>query len=139
MLAIGLIEPSAFDGSFQTSAFKFQRHGLQSLELQIDNQPITNHPIKMNEQNGMDFFWNYLKNTNRFLNVFSNGSLSYKNYMNSNFLTFVNLKAEGHTNGQLLLRLKFETLMNKKLFCLFIPIYEKKLIFDSYLNVQVEN
>jgi len=93
----------------------------------------------MNEQNGMDFFWNYLKNTNRFLNVFSNGSLSYKNYMNSNFLTFVNLKAEGHTNGQLLLRLKFETLMNKKLFCLFIPIYEKKLIFDSYLNVQVEN
>ena len=131
------MKPTSFDGDYDTSAFKFERHKLQSLEIQVDNQPITNHPIRMRQQNGVDFFWNYLKNTNRFLNVFSTGSLSYKNYMKSNFLTYVNLKSEGLTSGQLLVKLKFEELLTEKLFCLFVPIYERKLSFDAYLNAQV--
>jgi len=131
------MDPASFDGDFQTSSFKFKRHQLQSLEVQVDNQPVTNHAIKMRGKNGVDFFWNYLKNTNRFLNVFSSGSLSYKNYMESNFLTYINLKAEGLTHGQLIVNLKFEELLDEKLFCLFVPIYERKLSFDSYFNAQV--
>jgi len=131
------MHPTSFDGDYEHSAFKFQRHALQSLEVQVDNQSVTNHPIKMRQNNGVDFFWNYLKNTNRFLNVFATGSLSYKNYMDSNFLTYVNLKAEGLTHGQLVVRLKFEELLSEKLFCLFVPIYERKLSYDAYLNAQV--
>ena len=44
-------------------------------------------------------YLDYLKSTNRFDNPFATGCLSYTNFVNSNFLTFVDLKAEGITSG----------------------------------------
>lgn len=137
VLIIALIEPDVFNGDYAKSALKFQRHGLESLELQVDNQPIVNHPLKLKTSSAIEYFCNYLRNTNRFHNVHSTGSLSYDDYVESNFLTFCNLKADGYQHGQVTLKLKFEQVLDEKLLCLFIPVYEKKLVFDSYLNAQV--
>ena len=49
----------------------------------------------------------------------------------------VNLKADGYKHGQATLKLKFEAALDKKLYCLFLPIYEKSLEFDSYWNAKI--
>ena len=91
----------------------------------------------MHNENAIDFFTSYLKSTNRFYNPITNGCLSYENFLDGNFLIYNNLKEQNYTHGQLTLKLEFERMLNTKLFCVYIPIYEKKLSFDSYLNVQV--
>lgn len=133
------MDPATFNGDFSKSSLKFKNYDLQSLEMQVDNLPVVNHPLKLKGTNGTEFFWNYLKNTNRYLNMFSNGSLSYDNYMDSNFLIYTNLKGDGHRHGQLTVKLKFDSVLKEKLFCIFIPIYEKKIVFDAYLNAQVQS
>ena len=55
-----------------------------------------------------------------------------------NFLIFNNLKDDGHLHGQLCLKLEFETELSEKLFAIFIPIWEKQLIFDRYANVTLQ-
>ena len=139
MIIMGLMENDRLEGSFEKSAIKFTRHDLQSAELQFDAQPIVHHPLKMNGQNSNDFFINYLTNTNRFHNPFSNGSLTLADYEFSNFLIFTNLKTDNYSHGQLTVKLQFENLLPQKLLCIFIPIWEKKISFDSYLNASVIN
>ena len=136
---MGLMKTDDFEGKFDTSSIKFARNGLQSLELQVDSQPILYHPLKMKDTSSTDFFYNYLRNTNRFYNIFSNGSLTLDAFDHSNFMIYSNLKADGLEHGQLTLKLKFDSLLKHKLFCVFIPIYERKLTFDAYLNVQTHN
>ena len=131
--------PDAFNGDYTKSSFKFTHNDLESIEIQVDNLPVINNPLKMSGSNGNEFFWNYLRSTNRFLNMYSNGSLSYQNFMDSNFLIFTNLKSDGHKHGQLTVKLKFKEILSEKLFCLFVPIQEKKIIFDAYMNAQVHN
>ena len=121
-----------------TSCFKFEPHKLQHFELKVDSQPIVSHPLKMKQNSAVEFYCNYLKSTNRFYNVFANGGLSYENYRDSNFLIYTNLKQDGYTHGQLTLKLRFATDLPKKLFLLFMPVFEKQLIFDSYLNPSVQ-
>ena len=72
MLVFGLMNSSRFDGNYDESVLKFERHDLESAELQFDSQPIVGHPLCMRGTNSSDFFLSYLKNTNRFLNPFSN-------------------------------------------------------------------
>ena len=88
MIVMGLMENDRLEGSFEKSALKFTRHSLQTAELQFDAQPIVHHPLKMNGQNCNDFFINYLSNTNRFQNPFSNGSLTVQDFEFSNFVGF---------------------------------------------------
>ena len=139
IVIMGLIKPSVFDGDFASSALKFQRHNLESFEMLVDSQPVVNHPLKMKQNNAVEFFSNYLRNTNRFYNTYSNGSLSFEDFTDSNFLVFTNLKADNYTHGQLTLKMKFASVLEEKLFCIFIPIYEKQLVFDSYFNVQIQH
>ena len=139
MLVMGLMENDRLEGSYEKSALKFSRHDLQSVEIQYDAQPIVHHPLKLDGKNCNDFFINYLSNTNRFQNPFSNGSLSLAAFEFSNFLVFTNLKNDGYNHGQLTLKLLFENLLPEKLLCIFIPIWEKKISFDSYLNASVIN
>lgn len=139
MIVMGLMENDRLEGSYSKSSLKFSRNGLQSAEIQFDAQPIVHHPLQMNGESCNEFFVNYLSNTNRFQNPFSNGSLSLSDYESSNFLIFTNLKNDGYLHGQLTLKLQFEEILDRKLLCIFIPIWEKKISFDSYFNASVVN
>ncbi len=137
VLVIGLIEPEVFDGDYAKSVLKFQRHDLESAEVIVDGQAIVNHPLKLRDGSSIEFFGNYLQNTNRWRNLYATGSLSYKDFVHSNFLIFCNLKADGYQHGQMNVQLKFKDPLAKKLYCLFIPVTEKKLEFDSFFNAKV--
>ena len=133
------MENDRFDGSFDKSVLRFQRHGLQRAELQFDSQPIIGHPLKMTGKNCNQMFMSYLLNTNRFLNPFATGSLTQETFEEHNFLIFTNLKNDGYKHGQLTLKLNFEKLLTEKLLCIFIPIWDRKVSFDGYFNAQVSN
>ena len=138
-LVMGLMEPEVFSGSLEYSALKFESHNLDTFELQFDSQPIVGHPLRMKDTNPVEFFTNYLRTTNRFQNPYSDGSLTFDDFKNSNFLIYTNLKADKYVHGQLTAKLRFNSVLPKKLLCIFIPIYEKKIIFDGYKNVQVQS
>ena len=130
-------KPERFDGSFDLSPLKFERNTLQSFELNVDGQPIVSHPLQMQNGSEMEFYQSYLKQTNRWNNMLSLGALRYDVFKENNFFIVVNLKADGYKHGQATLKLKFEAALDNKLYCLFLPIYEKSLEFDSYWNAKI--
>ena len=133
------MENDRFDGTFGKSVLRFQRHGLERAEMQFDSQPIITHPLKMNGTSCNNLFLSYLQNTHRFQNPFATGSLSVEDFEDSNFLIFTNLKSDNYKHGQLTLKLNFEKLLKQKLLCIFIPIWERKVSFDAYMNTSVTN
>ena len=137
VIAIFLQEPERFDGSFGMASLKFTRHNLARLELLVDGQSISNHPLSIINDNSMQFFQDYLRRTNRWNNMLAGSSLSHTVFDDSNFFVLVNLKYEGLKHGQCCLNLKFKNELNSKLYALIVPIFEKRLQFDSYMNVTV--
>ena len=129
--------PERFDGSFELSPLRFERNNLQSFELNVDGQPVISHPIQMQNGSIMDFYQSYLKQTNRWNNMLSLGALEYEVFDSHNFFIVVNLKADGYKHGQATLKLKFDQALSNKLYCLFLPIYERSLQFDSYWNAKI--
>lgn len=138
-IVFGFLSPTVFDGDYAKSTFKFGDHGLDQVDLQIDNQSLNGYPITMKSGNAVSFYLDYLKQTNRYENVFATGALSYANFEKYNFLVFSDLKSEGATSGQLLLKLKFSSLLSEKLLLIYMPVYEKHITFDQYMNVTVSN
>ena len=130
-------KPERFDGSFDLSPLRFERNNLQSFELNVDGQPVVSHPLQIRNGTMMEFYQSYLKETNRWNNMLALGALQYDVFTTHNFFIVVNLKADGYKNGQATLKLKFDSALSDKLYCLFLPIYEKSLQFDSYWNAKV--
>ena len=62
---MGFMSPKAFEGDFEESSLRFQRHGLKSFEIRVDSQPIELQPLKMHDSNSIEFFYHYLRSTNR--------------------------------------------------------------------------
>ena len=137
-IVFGLLDPDAFDGDIKKSTFKFKDHGLNKIDLQIDNQSVDRFPISMSG-GPTTAYLDYLRSTNRYDNPFATGCLSYTNFVESNFLTFVDLKSEGITSGQLTLKLTFSQVLPDKTLLIFMPVFEKQLTFDQYMNVTVNN
>ena len=98
---------------------------------------MISHPIQTHDGSVMDFYQNYLKQTNRWNNMLAQGALKYDVFESHNFFVVVNLKADGYKHGQGTLKLKFDGALANKLYCLFLPIYERSLQFDSYWNAKV--
>ncbi len=64
-IIIGFMSPDAFAGSFDQSSLKFSRHELKNLEIRVDSQPIEGHPLAMHNASTIEFFYDYLRSTNR--------------------------------------------------------------------------
>ena len=137
VMAIFLQEPARFDGSLEMASLKFTRHNLSQLEVVVDGQSISNHPLDIINDNSMQFYHDYLRRTNRWHNMLAGKALSQAVFDDSNFFVLVNLKHEGLRHGQCCLNLKFKNELNEKLYALIVPIYEKRLSIDSYMNVTV--
>ena len=137
VVIFGFQTPDRFDGSFSLAPIEFEQHGLESFQVNVDGQPVISHPLQMRCGTPMEFYQNYLKETNRWNNMLSTGAMSYLNYTRHNFFIVVNLKAGGYKHGQVTLNIRFEEALANKLYCLFLPIYEKSLQFDSYWNAKI--
>ena len=137
VIAILLQPPENFDGAFDSSTLKFMRHNLTQLEVCVDGVPVSNHPLALINNSSIPFFVDFLRRTNRWNNMLASETVSKSSFDDSNFLVFVNLKHEGFKHGQCTLNLKFASELAAKLYTLIVPIYEKRLQFDSYFNVTV--
>ena len=65
------------------------------------------------------------------------GALDFNSFNEHNFFIVVNLKADGYKHGQATFKLKFEGALSEKLYCLFLPIFERGLQFYSYWNAKI--
>ena len=99
VIAIMLQPPENFDGSYKFSSLKFMRHDMTQLEICVDGQPVSNHPLALMNNSSMPFFVDFLRRTNRWNNMLSGNTISKSSFDDSNFLVFVNLKYEGFKHG----------------------------------------
>ena len=136
-IVIGFMDPEAFDGDYAKSSVKFEKHNIDTVDLQVDNLSLVDFPLSMKSNNYIEFYLNYLKSTNRFQNAYASGAISFNNF-SSNFLIFKDLKEDNLSSGQLILKLKFKEVLSKKLYVIFMPMFEKSVSFDSHLNISVK-
>ena len=121
------------------SSTDFESHNLDSFELAVDSVNLPSFPLKTQGAICMEFYHKFLKVTNFFDNPYSNGPMTYDDYIKGNFLIVENLQRQNIFNGDLTARLKFKNPLPKKLYLVMCPIYQKKLSFDEYLNVTVSD
>ena len=72
------------------------------------------------------------------MNPYSSGVVGVNEYMEANFLVVVNCKKLKLNNGALQLRLQFDSAIEEKRVLLYVPVYEKRLVFHQHLDVTVE-
>lgn len=65
--------------------------------------------------------------------------MDYAHFIRQNFIIVENLQRYKIYSGDLVAKLKFQSSLDKKLFLIMMPIYQKKLTFDDYLNITVSD
>ena len=121
------------------SSTNFESRNLDLFELSLDSVNLPGYPLKTQGSSCMEFYHKFLKVTNFFDNPYSDGPMTYSDYINGNFLIVENLQRQHMFNGDLTARLKFKSALTEKLYLVICPIYQKKLSFDEYLNVTVSD
>ena len=117
----------------------FKNHGLDSFELSVDSVNLPGFPLKTQGTTAMDFYHKFLKVTNFFDNPYSNGPMTYEEFLNENFLIVENLQRQNIHQGDLMARLKFKSILTEKLYLVMCPIYQKRMTFDEFYNVTVSD
>jgi hypothetical protein len=125
-------------GSEKLSLTKFEQHGLSSIDILVDQESILGFPLSGLGLDAVEFYHQYLNNTNRFANPWSSGVLTFHEFVDSNFMICVNFEKLGISEGVIQLKLKFDTVLSEKKVLLWVPVVERKLSFDKNLDVSVE-
>ena len=134
-MVFGLIEVDRYSGEFSKSNTKFTRHGLRSFELSLNSDVLNDYPIEMRGSDTLEFYRKWLQNTKRLDNPYANSTLTQAQFDNTNFIIVHNFDNETGEEGQLAVKLKFKSPLTEKLILLYMPIFEKKIYFDSNFNV----
>ena len=121
------------------SCTKFTTHNLENFELSVDSVNLPGYPLQLKGFNYNDYYYKFLKETHFFDNPFSPGPMTYNQFKEENFIIVENLQRYKIYNGDLVAKLKFKAPLDKKLFLIMCPIYQKKLTFDEFLNVTVSD
>ena len=124
-------------GTDELSLTRFNRGELEEFNLMLDHESITGHPLKKQVSPVLEFYQNFLKMTNRYLNPWSSGVLSLTEFRN-NFIIVANLEKLKIFDGALQLKLQFERELTEKLALIWLPVYEKRLIIDKNDEVIIE-
>lgn len=135
VMVLVLIEVDRFGGSYSMSSTKFRRHNLIYFELSLNSDVLNNYPLEMHGNDSVEFYYRYLKNTERLDNPFCSTALTHKQYDNSNFQIVHNFENEKGQEGQLSCKIKFSKPLTEKLILLCMPVTEKKIYFDNHFNV----
>ena len=125
-------------GSENLSLTKFEQQGLSTIDVLVDQESILGFPLSGIGLDAIDFYHQYLNHTNRFANPWSSGVLTFREYIDSNFMICINFEKLGITDGVVQLKLKFENVLAEKKVLLWVPVVSRKLIFNKNLDVSVE-
>lgn len=133
---MGLVEIDQYSGSYAKSCTKFTRHDLTFFEISLNSDVLNGYPIELRGRDTIDFYRKWLQNTNRLDNPFCPTVLTHSQFDNSNFLLVHNFDNENGQDGQVTVKIKFSAPLTEKLMLLFMPVTDKKIMFDAYFNVQ---
>jgi len=64
--------------------------------------------------------------------------MSFKDFIGSNFIICVNFEKLKIEDGKIQLKLRFNSVQEKRLVVVWMPLIERTLIFDKNLDVQVD-
>ena len=135
LCVFALVEVDRFAGSFNTSSTKFTRHNISQFELVLNSDVLNDYPLEMKGGDSIEFYRQYLKNTERLDNPFCSTVITQTQFDNSNFMIVHNFENEKGQEGQLTCKIKFLKPLAEKLILIFMPISEKRIYFDNYFNV----
>ena len=135
LVVFALVGVDRFAGSFTTSPTKFSRHNMTQFELALNSDVLNDYPIEMKGGDSIEFYRQYLKNTERLDNPFCSSVTTQTEFDNSNFMIVHNFDNEKGQEGQLTCKIKFVKPLTKKLILIFMPVSEKRIYFDNYFNV----
>ena len=138
-LAFVLIPKDTFYGSFEDSSTYSKPQGLNHFELRLDGQPISLYPLKQKQTMYHSFYKKFLAECNQMANPFSQGSLSYREFVDYNFMIVENLHRKHINQGDLSAYLRFDRDLDETLYIVSFAIDTRTLEFDEYLNVSVTN
>ena len=72
------------------------------------------------------------------MNPYSSGVVSARDFLKANFMVVVNCQRLQLKQGALQLLLKFDNSIEEKRVLLYVPVFQRKLVFDKHLDVTVE-
>ena len=127
-----MISPEAFKGDYSKDTTNFKSHGLESFDLQVDSKSLVGYPISEIGNSTIPFYYKFLKECNFYANNYSSGPMTYNTFRRFNFIIVENLRRKNVTNGQLIVKLKFDSILKDKLYLVIMPVHKKVLTFDEY-------
>ena len=137
-ICFGIMEHESLHGSYLKSSTEFKTHDLESFDLQLNNQSVNFFPLARDGDSYYNFYHRFLKEGKFWENPFSSGPIDYDNFRTFNFLIVADLENQSATFGELTAIIKFKTALSKKFFLVYLPVYTKRLVFDSSFNPTVE-
>lgn len=72
------------------------------------------------------------------MNPYSSGVVQVSDFLKANFMIVVNCQRLQLKQGALQLLLKFGSSSEEKRVLLYVPVFQRKLVFDKHLDVTVE-
>ena len=135
-----LMEPLRYNGDLKLSSTKMTMHGLEEFSLILDNVVQENYPLKVAKYGGSKFYNQFYR---RWLIETDNYGdsdimlMDESSYVNGNFMIVETFRDFEYKEGHLAVKLKFENVLDDKLFLCWMPVTNKELKFDRNLTVQV--
>ena len=140
MLVCFLMEPERFANESKLSSSKLERHDMTEFSLVLDNTVCENYPLKVSKYGESSFYHNFYKHwliqTSNYGNSLEN-LLDESAFMNTNFMIVENFSDFEIKKGILAVKLKFNKLLDKKLYFCWVPFTMKTLKIDRNLSVQL--
>ena len=134
-----LIPKTAFTSTFDDSTTYFRPQGLTHFELRLDGQPISSYPLQRKHTMYHSFYKKFLAECNQLANPFSQGTLSYKEFVDYNFMIVENLHRKHVSNGDLSAYMRFNADLTENVYLVAFAIDTRTIEFDEYLNVSITN
>ena len=85
------------------------------------------------------FYKKFLAECNQLANPFSQGTLSYKEFVDYNFMIVENLHRKHVSNGDLSAYMRFNADLTENVYLVAFAIDTRTIEFDEYLNVSITN
>ena len=139
-LVFFLMEPERFASDFKLSSTKMQMHELDEFSLILDNVVQEGYPLKVIKRGKTKFYHEFYRRWLMETESYGDSDqkiMDEKTYIGYNFMIVENFRNFESNEGNLAVKLKFETVLSEKLFLAWMPCSKKELKFDRNMSVQM--